>query len=552
MRSSVGRALGPLLVSDLAWIRSVAFPLALAFVCLRSLRHDGYLLQVDAVFGPRPGPIDGGFGAPIALLQAGAVELFGGDVTGRLYAAATLFFAGFAPMVLLRGAPWYGQAAAGMLGALNPWVYDRLVEGQWGVVIAAAGLFLWVATWENLQSRPGVRSAVLLAACGALIVAFDPHAAGPLAVLTIVGILWQRLWRRSIVLRWTGVGLGLLALFLSYGVLSFFLDDSRGGYNTVRQFTRADFEFFRAVSSDDYGLLPNLAGLYGYWGERIGRFPLANEGAAWWPVATAVIVGAALVGAWLTRGRAWLLVCGVVGLGISASTALPGGVSAADWLASHVPAVGAYREPQKWSALWLLALVTLSVGAVDGLHRRSLRSSRAIDRWAAPALAYAIVLCALFPAGVAQIRSAPEIVTPVRYPDYWYRTSDYLVRALPRDEPVVVLPWHLYQPLAASEGRLAANPARQFFSGQLVVPQNLEIPGRFSEIESGYDRIGLVARRTGQGSCAVAREIRRQGIRWALVLDAQEGRETVLGLRRCGFTLVQGRPGQTAVLRADV
>ena len=535
-RLRAGTLLGP-------WARSILLPLALAVVCLRSLLQDGYLLQVDAVFGPRAAPIGRGFGAPVGLLQAAGVELVGGAWTGRLWALATLFLAGFAPMVVLRHAKWFAQAAAGVLGMLNPWVYDRFVEGQWGVLNAAAGLFLAVAAWEVLEDRPGLLPALVLGACAAAVAVLDPHALGPLAVLGLGAALSARVWRRRALLAWAGASVAVAGILLAYPVASFFLDDNRGGYSTVRQFTRADFTFFRSVSSDDVGLIPNLIGLYGYWGERVGRFPLANADAGWWPIAAAVVVAATLAGAWVRRERAWLLLCGVVGLAISASTALPGGVDAATTLARHVPLVAAYREPQKWSELWLVAIVVLSASAVDALTRRG-------RPWIGPALAYALVLCSLFPAGVAQIRTVPSIVEPVEYPEYWSHTAQYLERAVPDGEQILVLPWHLYQPLDVSEGRVVANPARVVFPGRLIVPQNLEIPGRFSEVSSRYDRIGAVIRRRGYRSCAVARAIRREGVRWVLVLDGTEGRGAALGLRTCGFELVQGRPGWTAVLRS--
>ena len=107
-------------------------PLVLSLICLRALLRDGYLLQVDIVFGPRPGPVLPGFGAPVSWLQAAAVDVLGGEATGKIYAIGALFLAGFAPMILFRRASWYAQCAAGFLGALNPWVYDRMVEGQWG------------------------------------------------------------------------------------------------------------------------------------------------------------------------------------------------------------------------------------------------------------------------------------------------------------------------------------------------------------------------------------------------------------------------------------
>src|SRR5438067_3436810 len=337
-----------------AWLRSVVLPLGLSLLCLRSIFHSGYLLQVDIVFGPRPGAVASGISAPLSALEVAAVRVLGGEMAGNVYAVATLFLAGFAPMVLFRRASWYAQCAAGFLGALNPFVYDRLVEGQWHVVIAAAGLFLWLAVWEALQARPGFSRAALSAFCGAAVVSFDPHAIGPLILLTIAGASWTRIWQDRLRLRWTAVSVGLLAFVLLPGVVSFFLARSPGNYSAVRQFTRADFAFFRSTASPDYGLVPNLIGLYGYWGERIGRFPLATGGAAWWPATTALVVAAALWGAWLRRERAWLLLCGVIGLAVSASTALPGGVDAAAWLAARIPAVAAYREPEKWSALWLL------------------------------------------------------------------------------------------------------------------------------------------------------------------------------------------------------
>src|ERR1044072_7929922 len=162
-----------------AWLRSFVLPLALSLLCLRTIFHPGYLLQLDIVFGPRPGHVGLDVSTPAAALQAGAVRLFGGDIAGRLYAVGSLFLAGFGRMVLFRRAPWYAQSAAGFLGALNPFVYDRFVEGQWYVVIATAGLFLWLAAWETLEARPDLMRALLLAVCGAAIVSFDPHMAGP-------------------------------------------------------------------------------------------------------------------------------------------------------------------------------------------------------------------------------------------------------------------------------------------------------------------------------------------------------------------------------------
>ena len=138
---------------------------------------------------------------------------------------------------------------------------------------------------------------------------------------------------------------------------------------------------------------------------------------------------------------------------------------------------------------------------------------------------------------------------PLRYPDYWYETAAFLERRVPGDERVAVLPWHLYQPLRATEGRLASNPAPVFFPGLLTVPHNIEIPGRATEITSRYDRIGLVVGRNATSPCALARTLRRLEIRWVLVLDGAESAESMATLQGCDYALVEGRPGFTGVLR---
>ena len=522
------------------WARSVGIPLALALVCLRSLFQDGYLLQVDAVFGPRAAPIGSGFGAPVGLLQAAGVELLGGAWTGRLWAVGSLFLAGFAPMVLLRRA-LVRPGGRRVLAVLNPWVYDRFVEGQWGVLNAASGLFLWIAAWEGLKERPGPSPAALLALCTAAVAAFDPHALGPprrprarrcaldpdLATSASARVV-RRIPRlpRSV----AGVSSDLV---LRRRRARWLRDRPAVHAGRLRVLPLGHERRLRPDPEPDRPLR--------LLGGATRSFPACRRGRRVVAADSTVVVAAALVGAWLRR--AWLL-AGVVGLAVSASTALPGGVDAAADLTRRLPLIAAYREPQKWSALWLVAVVVLAACASDALARRGR------GEWAGPAVAWGVVVCALFPAGVAEIRSVATIVEPVEYPPYWFHTADYLARAVPDDEPILVLPWHLYQPLAVSEGRLVANPARVFFPGRLIVPQNLEIPGRFSEVSTRYDRIGAVIRRSGYRSCEVARAIRSENVNWVLVFDGVEGRGAVVGLRRCGFTLVQGRPGRTVVLRS--
>jgi hypothetical protein len=483
---------------------------------------------VDAVYGPRPGPIDAGFSWPVTALEWVSTTAFGGEVTGRLYAAGALFLIGFAAMVLLRRARWYAQCLGGLVAMLNPWVYDRMVEGQWGLVAGAGGLFLWLAAWEELQRRPSRTTAGAVALVGAGTAAFAPHFLPLLVLLALFGGLATRVWHRRERLVWTAASQAAFAVLLLYGILPFFLGSSSGTYGAVSHVGRGEFEFFRAADSAGHGLLLDLIGLFGYWGERTGRFALATNGWSAWPAASLALVAAAGAGALLRRERAWLICAGAIGLALSASTALHGGASAAAWLADRLPLFGAYREPQKASVLWLLAVATLTAAAVEGVASR---------RGELPGLllAEALALAALLPAGYAELRSLPGIVKPARYPVSWQAAADELEREVPAGARVVVLPWHLYQPLPFAGSRLAANPARVFFPGRLIVPDDPELPG---EISTRHRSIDLAAR--SPKGCSLARAIGAEESSWALVLDTPGGVADAASLRRCGFALRSG------------
>lgn len=512
------------------WVRAVAVPAAITAWCLHPLLQPGYILRVDAVFGPRAPLSLGGVGAPLVLLN----HLLGGALAGRLFLAGTLYLCGFGPMVLLRRHSWFAQVPASLLGALNPWVYDRLIEGQWGVAAALGVLFLWLAAWEALQHQPGWRSASLGALAGWSAVVLDQHFVGMLVVLAGASLLWHRAWHNRLWLLWGAASFLILGGMLLYALPPFFFGHN-STYYTLQQVSRADLVEFRAVSGS-YGLWPNLAGLYGFWPERLGRIPLLNAGAPWWPLSTAALVALAVTGALACRERAWLLLSGLIGLAIAGSTATGAGQDVFLWLMERVPLMGAYREPEKWSALWIVALVFLGAEAVSWLATRP--GPRWIGELAGPA-AIAMVAATIFPAGAAVLREVPATVLPVQYPSAWIRTAAYLQEHVSPRSLVVVLPWSLYEVLPFTGKLLTANPASVVFPGNLISPNDIQIPGVVTEARSPRD-LAQVAINPRPGSCALQRTLSRLGVRWAIVEPAPGGSADAAALLSCGF---QARTG---------
>jgi hypothetical protein len=291
------------------------------------------------------------------------------------------------------------------------------------------------------------------------------------------------------------------------------------------------------------GVFPALAGLYGEWSERLGRYLVADVQYPWWMASTTALVVLATTGALLELARGWLLALGVIGLVVSASTATGPGLNLVVAVAQHVPLVGIYREPQKWDVLWLLALVVLvPVAAVHGtgwLRKRMPRVRAAAGTLVAAAVAAAV----LAPAGWTELSATSTVVSPVQYPASWYAAADYMKANVPRADPVAVLPWHLYETLPFI-GRPTVDPAPVFFPGNLVSSLDPELPGQPSK-----DLIGAASQNLYD--CSLAKAVLNAGIQRALVLeDAAVGAATAAVLRRCGFREVFERDRQVAVFTA--
>lgn len=528
------------------WIwRTLGVATAVCEACLRSLWEGGYLLQVDNVYGPvRPSPTWSFYG-PVLALEDGVSAVVGGAIEGRLYAVAALAVCVAGPMVLLRDRPWAVQCTAGLLGGLNPWVYDRIVEGQWGVAAAGGMLFLWLAGWESYLSSGRPWALVRVTLLGAAIVALNEGFIPIIGILLVGGAVAAPPWRSPAALRRAVAVLALTSLALLYGLVPFFLGSDLRSYTLLEHVGSAEFAAFQSTPDEHWGAIPRLLGLYGYWGERLGRFPPPDDGSAWWPLSTAILVALAIAGAVRSIRRRWLLIVGLIGVALSASTATSWGLSLVSSVAARVHLLGALREPQKFDALWLVAVTVLVAEAL---------SPRVISRPAAQPRARGVVVFAtavavMLPAGLGAIRGTPDVLEPVSYPTDWLVAADFLRSHVDPDSVVLVLPWHRYEVLGYADDRLVGNPGDVVFPGTLLVPNDIELPGELTELPTPHD-IGALALRQ-DASCALADAIRATGIVWVVVEGGPGGAFDQARLTACAFGRLVGSPDTTAVLRND-
>jgi hypothetical protein len=171
--------------------------LVLGLLALGPALGGGFVLSYDMVFVPAPpigfADLGSGGGPPRAvpsdLIVALAARIVPAEFVEKLIliaifllacsGAAALLAAGWPETSARRGLPLIARLAAGVCYAWNPFVAERLIMGQWAMLLGYAGL-PWVL--REIRGRDGVISAWRLVA------AIVPAAVGGFAAMSITAL----------------------------------------------------------------------------------------------------------------------------------------------------------------------------------------------------------------------------------------------------------------------------------------------------------------------------------------------------------------------------
>ena len=436
-------------------------------VCLPFLSQ-GWLLLLDWQRGPHvPFPsafwgLDGQLPVAVPFL-AGAWAIghvVGHSIVAWLPIVAALVWAGIS-VARLVGGPTPRRLPAGLLYAVNPFVYDRLYAGHVSFLLAYAVLPVAVASLLKATRADAARSAWIRPVLWiTLLVALTPHFAWLVAVPCVVLLACDR--SRSTLGRLGGAAVAVLVAN-SYLVLPAVVGD---GQNAV-DVGSGDLTAFR-TSGDGLGLIGNVVGLHGFWRQEV---PLPKDDVPGWPLFLAAILVVAAAGAvagWRRGDDRRLVVVsggtGVIGLVLALGDQGPAG-AVYRWLFVHVPGFEIMREPQKFAALVALAYAVLFGLGAEALVRGTTRrvSGRA---WAVAVLFLPI---AATPTLFWGLGGRVEVS---HYPAAWAE-ADRLMGDGP--ERILFLPWHQYLAFPFTD-RVVANPAPHAFRRDVIAGDNVELP----------------------------------------------------------------------------
>ncbi|MGK8361524.1 hypothetical protein [Corynebacterium amycolatum] len=369
----------------------------------------------------------------------------------------------------------------------NPFVVERLLQGQWSLVIAVLLLPAVVLATQMGSAlwRTSAIAAAGLTPTGALL-------AG------ITGIVAARNNRDRAWIAATTVAVS------SPWLVASLLNPSAAGSSDV-----AGAAAFAARAEAHVGTLGSLLGLGGIWNKQ--AVPLTREVGF-----SAIMVLALLVLMGLGFRRVWhsqehwrgLIITGAAAIVLVALAATTPGILMMGWALEHIPGAGLLRDAQKWIALAVPAYVILAASGADYLARRARGATANIGQWLATGVSALII--------IAAVPTLPADVTPLRPIPSWEGWSAVSGVVALDDDRVAVLPAGSYRII---NGRPVLDPATKILPAPVVSSGELIVSGQSVSGEGAttVERTLLGGAKRQEELESALQSLRDQGVGWVLV-----------------------------------
>lgn len=432
--------------------------------------------------------------APLRFVLALASNVVSAEITTKVFVLVLLFMAAW---LAYRAVPVGGRIprlVAAVVYVCNPFVYGRFHYGQFFAVAGYAVLPWILQRCRKLVINPSINASVLLAVSLAIVGALDLHIFLIATMLVVVLVVVGTLSAPSRLLK--VVSHAALAAALTLVVCAYWLIPFAAGRNSdaraIALFGSSDLAAFRVVPDPQFGLLPNLLGLYGFWAENVNRFPSFKLFVPHWELVLVVFLLLAVVGVVAVAlsgpkdvlgGLRWwaagLVIATVIGVVLEVGVADARVAPLINWLNAVFPPYRGMRDAGKWAALLALVyaqLIPLGIVAVGSWKNRLFGSG---SRWELITAAFGGLALALpLYYGNGMFFGMHGEVRPSMYPPGWY-AADRALLADPNHRRALYLPWHLYLRLSfvRNVNSVVASPAPTFFSVPIVVAADPEVFG---------------------------------------------------------------------------
>lgn len=499
----------------LAHYLPLAVMLMLPIAVLGPLYARGYILHYDMVFSPHVhlnlDMIREGIGLyqslPLAVLLKLANFVIPMDIVQKLILSAIIFLSAYTMYRIVPVKSLYARLLAGVIYALNPFVYDRLMAGHWGFLLAYSltPLVLWA--FYKLYSQPRRRHLAYAVLLWSLAVLASSHHTVILGLLFVcLGLFFVRS-KRSFLYALATIA-SVLLLNLWWIIPAYSIDGSRVNFSLEH------FYAFATRGDLAHGLWFNMLALQGFWHDG---WQSIKDFFGYWPLLVMVwllpvLVGLGGISRYIQNHRKLLLgllLASLLSL-IFAAGPNPAVWQLNTWLYEHIPALSGLREPQKLLSLLALTYAVLAALGMDLLIK--------YKKKLAAGLGIVAVMATILMARPMLWGTNGQLET-TRYPASWHQFYAHLQND-GQSSKAIVLPWELYVEDSFVDG-LVAQPAKAFYGERVLQSQRMRLPEIEDREPRHYDKIRRAAQdRDYSALKAAASEVKAD---YVMITDTQRG-----------------------------
>ena len=482
---------------------------------------------------------------PSDLVMATVSRVLPADVAQKIVLLAIFVLACSGAAALLDREPLPARLAAGVFYAWNPYVGERLIIGQWALLLGYAGLpwVLRAVLAPDLDSRRGAARLAL---------ALLPAVVGGFAAMTVTALvavpaaLMTRSPRRAAVAL-ASLAVGSLPWLVPSLLHPVYVDP-------------ASVAAFAARADTPFGSLGSLLMLGGAWNAQTVPRAYGGPWSVLWLAAVIVALAAYVLIARPRRRWPGLGLAAVAGLVIAAAGVTTPGRDVLRSLIAAWPGFAVLRDAQQFVAP--LALVEacgfgLAVAAVlnpvlDARKpERPVRTEAASPVLAVPeserpvrAATAGTVLAVL--ALLAPVLLLPGLawgaagrLRPAWYPAAWLTTARTL-DASPARGSILLLPWATYRTPRWNHGEVVLDPWTRLLSRPLIWNDGTQV-GDVALVPDDPQARSLADAIAAHGPLTAT--LRTAGVRF--VLDDADGSGRQLAARLPGSAVIIDQPGLT-------
>lgn len=439
------------------------------------LWQNGYLFLLDWSIGS--GSVDPWQHSilQMILIEIGAHMPY--EIFQKILLSGMIFFLGIGGYIFARQAVLSDETEVvrdvvsyigGVFMIFNPFVYARLIDGQWYVVlgmICILYMIIFLMCFRYAQNKKDMIYAILWATSAVM---FLQHAI--FFVLAICGIFFTFLWKENNtknILLWVSILCSVL-FFANANIFVGYVMSLSEEKVDVAQFNSEHRQVFHTIDNGYASLYTNVLSLHGYWGEREDHFFSTQAHVYLWKPIFAALCIFIMIGMWHKRNdwsMRFFLSIGFVAYILSMGDE---GIFApvSDIFYTYVPFYEGMREPHKWVLVLVICFDYTMLCGIAYVMQKSIKNIYAYI--------YGFFLIVII------ILYTPTMtwgflgqVVPQNFPEEWLAVRAHFGCGSIMGK-ILFLPWHQYMEMDFLHDKKIANPARNFFGECVMSGDNIE------------------------------------------------------------------------------